>query len=107
MAKSGLLTNYALVLLHVGEHPKSTHQQIASAVGITPRAVQSNVRALEKDGLISRRKEGRGLRYRVDFRAVLDYQTSGPYTVRQLIKELSTLMRGLRRARRRGRSSQV
>jgi predicted ArsR family transcriptional regulator len=105
MAKSGLFTNYALVLLHVGEHPTSTHQQIASAVGITPRAVQSNLGALENDRLISRCKEGRGLRYRVDFRAVLEYRTSGPYTVGQLIKELSTLMRGLRRARGRRRSS--
>jgi len=104
MARSGLLTNYALVLLHVGEHPNSTHQEIASAVGITPRAAQSNLRALEENGLISRRKEGRGVRYRVDFRAVLDYQTSAPYTVEQLITELSTLIRGLQRARRRARS---
>jgi DNA-binding MarR family transcriptional regulator len=107
MAKLGLLTNYALVLLHVGEHPNSTHQEIASAVGITPRATQSNLRALEEDGLISRRKEGRGLCYRVDVRAVLDHQTSAPYTVEQLTTQLSTLIRELQRARRRARSSQT
>jgi predicted transcriptional regulator len=105
MAKSGLLTNRALVLLHVGEHPTATHQEIASAVGITPRAVQSNLEALENDGLISRRKEGRGSRYRVDVRAVLDYQTSAPYPVEQLITKLSTLIRGLQRTSRRASSS--
>ena len=105
MAKSGLLTNRALVLLHVGKHPKATHLEIASAVGITPRAVQSNLDALEKDRLISRRKEGRRLRYRVEARAVLDYQTSAPDTVGQLITKLWTLFRELQGTGRRARSS--
>ena len=105
MAKSGFLTNSALVLLHVGEHPTATHQEIAAAVHITPRAVQSNLKLLQKAGLISKTKEGRGCRYRVDYRAVLKYQTSAPYTVQQLIAQLSTLASQLEHARRRRRRS--
>jgi DNA-binding transcriptional ArsR family regulator len=82
---SKFLTNYALVLFEVGRHPNATLRQIASAVDISDRAALSNLRALEGDGLISRRKQGRRVHYQVDVRALLDCQTLESYTVQQLI----------------------
>ena len=55
----GLLTNHALVLIHVIEHPRSTLRDIADAVGITDRAALSLLRALEADSIVSRRRDGR------------------------------------------------
>jgi hypothetical protein len=91
----GFLTNHALVLIHVGNHPRSTLRDIAAAVGITERATLSILRAMETDEIISREKEGRRVRYEVDFNALLDYKLPGPYSVVQLVEELSRLARML------------
>ena len=95
MAKWGLLTNHALVLLHVAEHPNSTLREIAHEVGITERATHSILRALEDDRIISRRKEGRRNQYRVDLRAVMEYQRKMPYTVERIVTQMANLARRL------------
>ncbi len=99
MGTWGFLTNHALVLLHVAEHPNSTLREIASSVGITERATLSILRTLEGDDIISRRREGRRNRYRVNFRAVMERRTQALYTVEELIKELAAFTRRLERAR--------
>jgi hypothetical protein len=97
----GFLTNHALVLIHVANHPRSTLRDIAGAVGVTERATLSILRAMETDAIISREKEGRRVRYQVDFNALLDYQLPGPYSVVQLVDELSNLARRLQERGRR------
>ncbi len=99
MKNWGFLTNHALVLLHVAEHTNSTLRDIALAAGITERAALSILRAMEEDGIISRRKEGRRNRYRVNFRAVMEYQNQAPYTVEEIVTQMATLVRQLQRAR--------
>lgn len=101
MARWGFLTNHALVLIHVANHPRSTLREIAQAVGITERAALSILRAMEQDGIISRQKEGRRNRYWVDFNVLLDYQLSGPYSVVELVEALSDLSRQLQAQGRR------
>lgn len=91
MAKWGLLTNHALILIHVREHPRSTLREIANAVGITERATLSLLRALEAEGIISRRKEGRRNRYWVNLDAVLDSHALGPYTIEEIIGAMLAL----------------
>ena len=72
MAKWRFVTNHALVLIQVAQHPRSTLREIALAVGITERAALSILRAMEEDEIISRKKEGRRNKYWVDFRALLE-----------------------------------
>lgn len=84
MARWGFLTNHALVLIHVIDHPRSTLREIAQAVGITERAALSILRALEEEEIISRRKEGRRNRYTVSLPALLSHRTQGPYTIAEL-----------------------
>jgi DNA-binding IclR family transcriptional regulator len=91
----GLLTNHALVLLHVAEHPNSTLREIAHEVGITERATHSILRALEDERIISRRKDGRRNQYRVDLRAVMEYQRKMPYTVERIVTQMANLARRL------------
>ena len=85
MGKWRLLTNHALVLIHVREYPRSTLREIANAVGITERATLSLLRSMEEEGIISRQKEGRRNRYWVNIEAVLDSQALEPYSIEEII----------------------
>ncbi len=87
----GLLTNHALVLIHVTEHPRSTLRDIANSVGITERAALSILRALEEDAIIARRKEGRRNVYTVDLNALLAHRSHGRYSIEELALALFAL----------------
>jgi DNA-binding transcriptional ArsR family regulator len=91
MSKWSLLTNHALVLIHVGQRPRSTLREIASAVGITERATLSILRALEEDGLISRQREGRRNHYRLHYGAILRERKEGGLTVLELANMLADI----------------
>ena len=84
----GLLTNHALVLIHVTEHRRSTLREIALSVGITERAALSILRALEEDSIVARRKDGRRNVYTVDMEALLAHRSHGQYTIEQLATAL-------------------
>lgn len=98
MARWGFLTNQALVLINVYEHPRSRLREIATAVRITERAALSILRQLEEEGFVERAKEGRRIRYTVDLAAVLAAQTQGPYNVEQLLAQLANLAAQIRKA---------
>ncbi len=87
-ARWGLLTNHALVLIHIIEHHRSTLRDIAATVGITERAALSILRALEDDAIISRRKEGRRNVYTVDMAALMAHRSHGKYTIEELASAL-------------------
>ena len=91
MAHWDFLTNHALALIHVIDHPRSTLREIAFAVGITERATLSILRALEEDGIISRVKEGRRNRYWVNIEALLRHRRQGPYSVEEIANALLRL----------------
>jgi DNA-binding MarR family transcriptional regulator len=91
MAHWSLLTNNALVLIHVGQRPRSTLREIADAVGITERATLSILRALEEDGLISRQKEGRRNHYRLHYGAILRERREAGLTVLELANLLADI----------------
>ncbi len=102
MAKWRFLTNHALVLIHVANHPRSTLREIAFAVGITERAALSILRAMEEDDIISRKKEGRRNKYWVDFRALLKYPLGGPYSVAELVEALTGIAKEMESVQRTG-----
>ncbi len=91
MASWSLLTNHALVLIHVTRHPRSTLRQIAEAVGVTERSALSLMRTLEADGIVSRRKEGRRNVYTVDLEALAERPAHRGYTAAQLAGALLAL----------------
>jgi hypothetical protein len=96
MRKLQFLTNDAFVLMHVANNPNSTLRAISAAVGITERATQPILSAMEQDGVIARERVGRGTYYRVHYKALMDYPLEGPYpTVRDLVRELFDLGRRL------------
>ena len=107
MARWNFLTNHALVLIHVANHPRSTLREIAAEVGITERAALSILRLMEEDALITRQKEGRRNRYFFDFNALLEHQLSGPYSVAELVEAITDVanqMQSLQRTASRARA---
>ncbi len=90
-AKWGLLTNHALVLIHVVEHPRSTLRDIADNVGITERAALSLLRALEADDIVARRRDGRRNVYTVDVDALMSHRTHGTYSIAEIVSALFAL----------------
>jgi DNA-binding IclR family transcriptional regulator len=91
MSRWGLLSNHALVLLHVAEHPRSTLREIAAAVGVTDRAALSLLRTIEEDGIVARRREGRQNVYSVDLEALLAHRSYGRFTIAQVAALLLAL----------------
>ena len=59
MRRWGFLTNHALVLIHVTQHPHSTVREIADAVGVTERAGHSVLGDLREAGIIDAERSGR------------------------------------------------
>ena len=59
------LSNYGHVLIALAQDPDARMRDVASAVGITERAVQQIVRELVNQGYVDKEKLGRRNRYRV------------------------------------------
>ena len=87
----GLLSNHALVLIHVVEHPRSTLRQIADAVGVTDRAALTLLRAVEEDGVITRRREGRRNVYAVNIENLMAHRSYGRFSIAQIAALLLAL----------------
>jgi len=59
------LTNHALVLCLIARQPRTTAREIAATLNITEKTTRNIINDLEADGYITRKREGRRLRYRV------------------------------------------
>jgi DNA-binding Lrp family transcriptional regulator len=60
------LTNHALVLCLIAQQPRITAREISSAIGITEKATHNIITDLEADGYVSKKKEGRRIKYRIN-----------------------------------------
>ncbi|MFU8796633.1 MAG: helix-turn-helix transcriptional regulator [Dehalococcoidia bacterium] len=60
------LTNHGLVLSYMARHPRITARDLADAVGITERATRKIIADLLEAGYITKKREGRRNRYRVN-----------------------------------------
>jgi predicted ArsR family transcriptional regulator len=85
MPSWSFLTNHALVLIHVGRWPDSTGLEIATAIGITERAVRKILAELQAAGYIETERVGRRNSYRVDIRRPLLRMSERDLTVGQLL----------------------
>jgi DNA-binding transcriptional ArsR family regulator len=60
------LTNHALVLCLIAQQPRITAREISSTIGITEKTTRNIINDLEADGYVTKKREGRRIRYRVD-----------------------------------------
>jgi len=60
------VTNHALVLCQIAQRPRITVRELSLTIGITEKAIHRIITDLEADGYVTKRREGRRLRYRVN-----------------------------------------
>ena len=60
------LTNHALVLSFLAKHPSITARELSTSIGITERAVRRFIADLYAAGYVAKKREGRGVRYRIN-----------------------------------------
>ena len=60
------VTNHALVLCQIVQQPRITMREISLTLGITEKATHRIITDLETDGYVTKIREGRRLRYRVN-----------------------------------------
>jgi len=58
------LTNHALVLCLIAQQPRITAREISSTINITEKATRNIINDLESDGYITKKREGRRIRYK-------------------------------------------
>jgi hypothetical protein len=60
------LTNHALVLCIVAQQPRITAREIAMTIGITEKATRNIINDLVADGYVTKKREGRRTKYKID-----------------------------------------
>ena len=66
MAEWTFLTNHAVVLSYLARHSRVTARDLANAIGITERTTRKIIADLLDAGYITKKREGRRNRYRVN-----------------------------------------
>jgi len=66
MSEWSFLTNHALVICFLAKKPRITAREISMAIGITERAIRKIIADLDAAGYISKKKEGRRIRYHIN-----------------------------------------
>ena len=97
MSRWTFLTNHALVLSHVARYPRMTARELGDAIGITERSTRKIIADLVEAGYISKRREGRRNRYRVNADLTLRHQAHDETAIGDLLVALG--WKGRRRSR--------
>ena len=83
------ITNHAAVLSLLANHHRITAREISQEVGITERSVWTIITDLQKGGYISKTREGRHIRYRVDSKRHMRHKSLRDVPVSHLLSILS------------------
>jgi len=88
VAEWTFVTNYALVLVYLANHPRITARELATSIGITERAVRKIIADLEAERYISKEKEGRRVRFSVNAKLPFRHQTQQDKSIGKLLEVL-------------------
>ena len=88
------LTNHALVLCIIAQQPRITAREISGAIGITEKATRNIINDLEIDGYVTKKREGRRIKYRVDPDLPLRSETQQDKAIGDLLETLGWKRRG-------------
>ncbi len=94
MAGWKFLTNHALVLCLIAQQPRITAREISSTIGITEKTTRNIITDLEADGYVTKKREGRRIRYRVDTELPLRHEMQQDMAIGDLLEVLGWKRRG-------------
>ena len=66
MPEFRFFTNHALILSHIAQQPRITARELSNIIGITERATLKIIRDLLEEEYITKTREGRNNRYRIN-----------------------------------------
>jgi DNA-binding MarR family transcriptional regulator len=84
-----LLSNHGHVLICLANDPHMRLRDVASVVGITERAIQRIILDLEQADMLTREREGRRNRYRINATQPLRHPMEQHKTVGELVEAVS------------------
>ena len=93
------ITNHSLVLCLIAQQPRITAREISMTVGITEKATRSIINDLEVDGYVTKKREGRRIRYRINTDLPLRAETQQDKAVGDILEVL-----GRKKRRRRAKT---
>lgn len=82
------LTNHALVLSVLAKNPRITGRELSAIVGITERATRKIIADLEAEGYITKKKEGRRIKYRINPDLPMRHETYEDTAIGDFLKAL-------------------
>lgn len=82
------LTNHALVLSVLAKNPRITGREVSETVGITERATRKIIADLEAEGYITKKKEGRRIKYRINPDLPMRHETYQDTAIGDFLKAL-------------------
>ena len=94
------MSKHALVLSLVAKHPRITAQDLATSIGTTERQIRRIIADLHDGGYISKKRVGRGIRYRVNPDLSLRHDTHAEIAIGDFLGVL-----GWRRGRKKSGNS--
>jgi DNA-binding transcriptional ArsR family regulator len=98
MTEWTFITKHAAALSLIARNPRITARELGSVMGITERAVRRIIAELYAAGYISKKKEGRGVKYRVNPGLSLRHDTHREVAIGDFLEAL-----GWKRRRRPGK----
>lgn len=66
MAEWTFVTNHALVLSFLAKKPRITARELSASIGVTERTVRKIIADLDEAGYITKKKQGRRVRYYIN-----------------------------------------
>jgi predicted ArsR family transcriptional regulator len=97
MAGWKFVTNHALVLCLIAQQSRITAREISATIGITEKATRNIINDLESDGYVTKKKEGRRIKYTVDAELPLRTETQQDKAIGDLLQTLGWKRRGSRK----------
>lgn len=91
------LTNHALVLSFLANHPRVTARELGDAIGITERATRKIIADLDAAGYIKKKREGRRIRYRINPDLPMRHETQQDLAIGVLLETLGWRKRARQR----------
>ena len=90
MPRWTFVTNHGLVLSYIYHNPRSSARSISMDVGVTERTTHKIISDLEREGYITRRRDGRRNVYDVDPELPLRHHTKQDILVSELLEALTS-----------------
>jgi DNA-binding Lrp family transcriptional regulator len=88
------------VLRLVAQHPRITGREISQTIGITEKATRNIIADLEAAGYVTKKREGRRLRYSIDPDLPLRSETQQDMAIGDLLEVLGWKRRRRQAARK-------